>query len=233
MKCFSGLSDKLHSIPKEAIQVLPKEVTLPAPPNGLVIPDIPLDQVSNRWKGGGGGILNESIDKETHNEQITVELIKNEKEEQANKEEPTEKESDEEILTDNILGNIPGNSRKPPSDPDFPSTEDSPDVKEILSNQENSSNDDDDEFGNFEEMQQHKVPPLTLDEDHVVEEKNKENSVIVEDCDEFGDFASNQEGNTTPTNENSGLSFASAAGWASLDSSPRGKLDQILIGVSK
>ena len=66
---FSGLSEKLHSIPKEAIQVLPKEVTLP--PNGL-IPDIPLEQV-NRWKDGGG-TQNESIDdEETHNEKNVVE----------------------------------------------------------------------------------------------------------------------------------------------------------------
>ena len=94
-ECFSGLSEKLHSIPKEAIQVLPKEVTLP--PNGL-IPDIPLEQV-NRWKDGGG-TQNESIDEEeTHNEKNVVEPIA---EEEAN-DKPAENESDEEIVTDDIL----------------------------------------------------------------------------------------------------------------------------------
>ena len=281
---FSGLSEKLHSIPKEAIQVLPKEVTLPT--NGL-IPDIPLEQV-NRWKDGGG-TQNESIE-ETHNEQIVVEPIA---EEEAN-DKPVENESDEEIVTDDILVTPPevndftqassnqlqDNNELELSDSfeiDDDNLENNVNVKkEIEENDVNSSKlsrnsspkvdceetfvdrttkeyyedndddddfgdfdsanvvhveeqekeegDDDDEFGNFEEMQP-TVPPLTLDEDVVEEEKNKNNSAV-EDCDEFGDFASNQEGNTS-------LSFASAAGWASLDSSPRGKLDQILIGVSK
>ena len=77
-----------------------------------------------------------------------------------------------------------------------------------------SSNDNDD-FGDFEDMP--KVPPLTLDED--LEEKDDK-----DEEDEFGDFTTDQDVKPETT------SFASAAGWASLNSS-RGKLDQILIGL--
>ena len=63
-----------------------------------------------------------------------------------------------------------------------------------------------------------KVPPLTLDED--LEESDDK-----DDEDEFGDFTTDQDVKPETT------SFASAAGWASLNSSPRGKLDQILIGL--
>ena len=290
MICFSGLSEKLHSIPKEAIQVLPKEVTLPS--NGI-IPDIPLEQV-NRWNDGGG-TLKESMEK-SHNEvEPSIE------EEMGATNEPTENESDKESLTEDILVNPPEvndltqsgeqlqdnelnlsdsfeiddddknnpedavngmkendendvnsfNSRNSSPKIDYEKEEnfvekggitqtfyededdfgdfDSTNVVHDEEKDDGEEEGEDDEFGNFEEMQQQqKVPPLTLDEDVNVEEKNKEISTV-EDCDEFGDFASNQEGNANVKS----LSFASAAGWASLDSSPRGKLDQILIGVSK
>lgn len=291
MICFSGLSEKLHSIPKEAIQVLPKEVTLPS--NGI-IPDIPLEQV-NCWNDGGG-TLKESMEK-SHNEvEPSIE------EEMGATNEPTENESDKESLTEDILVNPPevndltqsseqlqdnelnlsdsfeidDDDKNNPEDAvngmkendendvnSFNSRNSSPkidyekeenfvekggitqtfyededdfgdfDSTNVVHDEEKDDGEeegeDDDEFGNFEEMQQQqKVPPLTLDEDVNVEEKNKEISTV-EDCDEFGDFASNQEGNANVKS----LSFASAAGWASLDSSPRGKLDQILIGVSK
>ena len=57
-------------------------------------------------------------------------------------------------------------------------------------------------------------------------DEDLEESISKDDEDEFGDFTSDQIAKPETT------SFASAAGWASLNSSPRGKLDQILIGVS-
>ena len=86
------------------------------------------------------------------------------------------------------------------------------------SNVEDCGDDDDDDFGDFEDAP--KVPPLTLDDSEQV------NEFGAEDDDDFGDFTDNQK---VVKPETGAPSFASAAGWASLDSSPRGKLDQILI----
>lgn len=86
------------------------------------------------------------------------------------------------------------------------------------SNLEDCGDDDDDDFGDFEDAP--KVPPLTLDDSEQV------NEFGAEDDDDFGDFTDDQK---MVKPETGAPSFASAAGWASLDSSPRGKLDQILI----
>ena len=85
-------------------------------------------------------------------------------------------------------------------------------------NVEDCGDDDDDDFGAFEDAP--KVPPLTLDDSEQV------NEFGAEDDDDFGDFTDDQK---VVKPETGAPSFASAAGWASLDSSPRGKLDQILI----
>ena len=61
------------------------------------------------------------------------------------------------------------------------------------------------------------VPPLNLDED-------------MEDDDDFGDFEE-PEAFTEHQTSDKFEAFASSSGWASLDSSPRGQIDQILIGV--
>ncbi len=87
----------------------------------------------------------------------------------------------------------------------------------------------DDDFGDFdqvraEDQEEHDVgvavPPLTLDDDDGEDGGD----------DEFGDFDSATENKAIG---DLGDSFASASGWASLSptSSPRGQLDQILIGV--
>ncbi len=92
--------------------------------------------------------------------------------------------------------------------------------------------DDLDSFGDFDkatagdpdfESEVTKVPPLTLDDD-------------LEDEDEFGDFDSASDARTTEvvrSTEAGSEEFASTSGWASLtpSSSPKGHLDQILIGV--
>ena len=63
------------------------------------------------------------------------------------------------------------------------------------------------------------VPPLNLDEDN-------------DDDDDFGDFEEPEAFSEAKNNEKFEASFASSSGWASLDSSPRGQIDQILIGVN-
>ena len=59
------------------------------------------------------------------------------------------------------------------------------------------------------------VPPLNLDAD---------------EDDDFGDFEE-PEAFTEHQTSDKFEAFASSSGWASLDSSPRGHIDQILIGV--
>jgi hypothetical protein len=69
----------------------------------------------------------------------------------------------------------------------------------------------DDEVGDSDAVQVvAEVPPLNLDDDN-------------EDEDDFGDFASEIQQSESST----------SAGWASFPSSPREKLDQILVGVNK
>ena len=53
-----------------------------------------------------------------------------------------------------------------------------------------------------------------------------------DDIDDFGNFEEPEAFSEAKSNENFEASFASSSGWASLDSSPRGQIDQILIGVN-
>ena len=100
----------------------------------------------------------------------------------------------------------------------MPSPSDSPKSADNLC----ISKDDVDDFGGFEEASPElkpedipvTVPPLNLDD---------------EEDDDFGDFAST----TAPDEQPASFEgFASSSGWASLNSSTRGKIDQILIGVT-
>jgi len=85
-----------------------------------------------------------------------------------------------------------------------------------------------DDFGDFKEAFEQDndgsgepiavVPPLNLDED-------------MDDDDDFGDFEEPEAFTEHQASADKFEAFASSSGWASLDSSPRGQIDQILIGL--
>ena len=297
---FLGLSEKLHSIPKEAIQITPKEAVLPNQ-NGISVENVsstkptvnnePLNKIENSHEPEDLNHLNETnansceaIDEEEQVEDLS---------------EP------DEVIPDDTIPDIPKDDCYMNGDSELPEydIEDSEPVEELQTSEneskrdvsafsektnevsdisetnggeikslpneqvsthekvesESSGNDnnhfdekvieeDDDEFGNFDSSDQvpeqsgkndsyledcgdddddfgdfedaPKVPPLTLDDSEQV------NEFGAEDDDDFGDFTDDQK---VVKPETGAPSFASAAGWASLDSSPRGKLDQILI----
>ena len=243
------MSAKLQSIPKETIQVAPKEVVLST--NGFIsledsLKPLEIPQIDDLPSDNSSQDLSLELKEES---EIPVDITNDTEQKEVKEEVEDQIEVDEHVKDSNFEQNevngevIPDQIEKPENDcehvqvpvqvdsPESP-VQDTPASPEINEKKETSDSseppvqddsieepskpveeekcspvqaeicdDPEDDFGDFAE-----VPPLQLDDDN--------------DSD-FGDF----EEETTKDE------FASASGWASLDTSPRGKLDQILIGL--
>ena len=243
------MSAKLQSIPKETIQVAPKEVVLST--NGFIsledsLKPLEIPQIDDLPSDNSSQDLSLELKEES---EIPVDITNDTEQKEVKSEVEDQIEVDEHVKDSNLEQNeingevISEQIEKPENDcehvqvpvqvdsPESPvqDTPASPEInvkKETFDSPEPPVQDDsieepskpieegkcspvqaeicddpEDDFGDFAE-----VPPLQLDDDN--------------DSD-FGDF----EEETTKDE------FASASGWASLDTSPRGKLDQILIGL--
>lgn len=248
---LTGLSEKIHSIPKEAIQVAPKEVALPQnglineiPPDGILlnsneevsafetnVMNIENDRLDDMPEENGefGDFENTTIIEsfEVKSENIDLKYEHSNPDLEKNKDDKLEECEDIDDTSENKVDTLQNdikvlnqevikNHCLHESDTDDDEFGDFDSVNRVNNLVDEKDSDDNDDFGDFEDMP--KVPPLTLDED--LEESDDK-----DDEDEFGDFTTDQDVKPETT------SFASAAGWASLNSSPRGKLDQILIGL--
>ena len=238
-----GMSAKLQSIPKETIQVAPKEVVLPT--NGVIdfdeslkppeVDDLPSDNSSQdldlELKDESEN-LEAKVDVEVteQNEVVDYTEVEQSNHEQTDlcKEEEFENQ-EKEIVSISPSTSPVQDTTKEPSEPDEKSPDPDPPVQEDsfetpleteafeanfsdspvpgpdspVFNHPKVDYCDDQAEDDFGDFAE--VPPLQLDDN---------------DSD-FGDFEE----------ESKKDEFASASGWASLDTSPRGKLDQILIGL--
>ena len=238
------MSEKLRSIPKETIQVAPKEVVLPEfkEPNGF-LPGCSQESKASESDSDkseendidaakpnvdGTSCIAEQTEvtgvssvHQVHDEPETKELsgdVEIKEEPKIEHEEQTKKQTNEQT-------NEQTEERNEFNEPEG-------EAEHSNESDKCEDEDDDDEFGDFADFQESVkhpednqgeddklqiVPPLNLDDD---------------EDDDFGDFAAGQQDASTPGQQNKFEAFASSSGWASLDSSPRGQIDQILIGVS-
>ena len=227
------MSAKLQSIPKETIQVAPKEVVLPT--NGVIDFDESLKPPENDDLPSDNSSQDLDLELKEESENIVSEITEQNEvvdltEVEQSNHEQTDLCNEEEFENQDIVSKSPSASpvqdvTKEPSeldekspDPDPPVQDDSFETEAFEANFSDSPvqgpdspvfNEPKEDFcddqveDDFGDFAE--VPPLQLDDN---------------DSD-FGDFEE----------ESKKDEFASASGWASLDTSPRGKLDQILIGL--